>query len=128
MIDERAPTLPVRRHVQGEYATSGFINELRGPSATEGSTVLRVRSAWNGGCCSPGELDDFYLRDGEVVAAISATMPPLVGDAVLRGKDPQTRTIVKRTVFCGDAVDARELDEARKAVQVLIEDVEHQQD
>lgn len=90
--------------------------------------MLRIRSAWNGGCCNPAEITDWYLRDGDVVAVIESAADVLDGDAVLHGKEPKTRRITKRELFCGASVDREALATAREGARVMIADVEEYRD
>ena len=74
-------SLAVERFSIGEDATSGFYY-LVYKSRRE---IRKIRSVWNGGCCQPPEVKDFYFKDGSPVLCVKLSVNKRRLKAAIRG-------------------------------------------
>ena len=88
LFERERPRLTVRHVTMGEDATSGFDYLIY----KRGSSVRKVRSIWNGGCCQPPSIEDFYFRDGGPVLYVKLTGEKRQLRILTRGRKAPLRT------------------------------------
>lgn len=74
-------SLSLVRYAEGEDATSGWDYLVY----KRKSQVRKIRSVYNGGCCSAPEIEDFYFKDGSPVLYVKLSARKAQLGQIIRG-------------------------------------------
>ncbi len=82
-FERERPRLSLDRFSIGEDATSGFYYFV----FRRRSRIRKIRSIWNGGCCQPPRIEDYYFKDGKPVLYVKLSVEKERLDALLKGRN-----------------------------------------
>jgi hypothetical protein len=82
-FERERPRLSLDRFSIGEDATSGFYYFVY----KRRSRIRKIRSVWNGGCCQPPRIEDYYFKDGKPVLYVKLSVEKERLDALLKGRN-----------------------------------------
>jgi hypothetical protein len=82
--------------VEGEDATSAFATARW--TAPDG-TLLKIRWAWNGGCCQAPQIHEFVFAGDDLMREVVLEAPRDEGPALLRGGEPRRPVAREEVLF-----------------------------